>query len=159
VRIAEEPRRLEAGLARRPSALREGLARHAVALISLFVALSGLGYNTWRNETTEQHRNTRQAAFVMLEELGRLQQLVDRRFYAGRRDDESRIAAWGKVALLRDMSPLVSESASLEAHALADIWRMKLEALDAGRPEAEEAISASIGAVRSQVLADLLALR
>jgi len=143
----------------RRSPFGDGLARHAVALVSLFVALSGLGYNTWRNETTERHRNTRQAAFVMLEELGRLQQLVDRRFYAGRRDDESRIAAWGKVALLRDMSPLVSESTSHEAHALADVWRMKLAALDAGQPEAEEAISASIGTVRAQVLADLLALR
>lgn len=141
------------------SPVRDALARHAVALISLCTALAGLGYNTWRNETTEQHRNTRQAAFVMLEELGRLQQLVDRRFYAGRRDDDSRISAWGKVALLRDMSPLVSESASHEAHALADVWRMKLEALDAGQPEAEEAISASIGTVRAQVLADLLALR
>lgn len=135
------------------------LARHSVALISLVVALTGLGYNTWRNETTEHHRNTRQAAFVMIEELGRLQQLVDRRWHAGRRDDESHIEAWGKVALVRDMSPLVSDSTSHEAHALADVWRMKLEGLDAGETEAEAAITASIASVRAQVLQDLLALR
>ena len=34
------------------SVLRQ-LRRHSVALISLVVALTSLGYNTWRNETSE----------------------------------------------------------------------------------------------------------
>ena len=42
-----------------------GLRRHAVALISLAVALFGTSYNTWRNQTTEAHRNTRAAAFMV----------------------------------------------------------------------------------------------
>ena len=32
-----------------------GLGKHAVALISLAVALFGASYNTWRNQTTEVH--------------------------------------------------------------------------------------------------------
>ena len=44
----------------------EQLRRNAVALISLVVALSSLGYNTWRNEQTEANRNERQAAFEVL---------------------------------------------------------------------------------------------
>ena len=56
-----------ASLAARLAAI---FSRHSVALVSLMVALSGLAYNTWRNETTEAQRSTRQAAFRMLEELG-----------------------------------------------------------------------------------------
>ena len=43
---------------------REQLQRNAVALISLFVAVSSLSYNTWRNEQSEFNRNQRQASFV-----------------------------------------------------------------------------------------------
>jgi hypothetical protein len=39
-----------------------------VALLSLAIALASLGYNTWRNETTESHRNARQAGFVVLDQ-------------------------------------------------------------------------------------------
>ena len=45
---------------------REQLRSNAVALISLTVALSSLGYNTWRNERTEHNRNIRAAAFEIL---------------------------------------------------------------------------------------------
>ena len=43
---------------------------NAVALISLVIAVSSLAYNTWRNETTEEQRNIRHAAFRVLENLG-----------------------------------------------------------------------------------------
>jgi len=33
------------------------LRRNIVALISLTIAISSLGYNTWRNEHTEDNRN------------------------------------------------------------------------------------------------------
>ena len=39
--------------------IRPQLHNNAVALISLFVAVSSLAYNTWRNETTEAQRNIR----------------------------------------------------------------------------------------------------
>jgi hypothetical protein len=138
--------------------LREDLRRHAVALISLFVALTGLGYNTWRNESTEAHRNIRQAAFVMLEQLGELQQVVDQRYYAGKANDINRIQGWGKIALVRDMSMLISADTSREASRLYGVWRNQLERMDTGDPEAERQISRAIMATREQVLRDLEAL-
>lgn len=131
------------------------LARHGVAFVSLFVALSGLGYNTWRNETTEAHRNVRQAAFVVFEQLGELQQVVDQRYYAGKVSDVNRIAGWGKVTLIRDMSMLVSPGASRQAMRLFDTWQGQLDLLDRGQPAAEREISSAIAGVREQVLRDL----
>ena len=143
----------------RDAGILEGLRRNAVALISLFIALSGLGYNTWRNETTESHRNTRQAAFMMLQQLGELQQLVDERFYAGKATDVNRIAGWGKVALLRDISGLVSAPASQQAAGLFASWQGRLDALDAGDAGAERDISQAIKQTREQVLRDLESLQ
>lgn len=134
------------------------LARHGVAFVSLFVALAGLAYNTWRNEATEAHRNVRQAAFVVFEGLGELQQLVDQRYYAGRKGDVNRISGWGKVTLVRDMSMLVSPGASRQAMRLFDTWEGRLDQLDRGEPAAEREISSAIASVREQVLRDLEAL-
>ena len=53
------------------------LRSNAVALISLAVALTALGYNTWRNERTEHNRNIRVAAFEVLTQLGELQVVVN----------------------------------------------------------------------------------
>ncbi len=53
---------------------REQIRSNSLALISLAVAFIALGYNTWRNETTESHRNVREASFRVLESLGELQE-------------------------------------------------------------------------------------
>lgn len=136
-----------------------GVRRNAVALISLMVALTGLSYNTWRNETTEAHRNVRQAAFVVLEELGSLQQIVDQRYYAGKANDVNRVNGWGKITLVRDMSMLISPQTSRQAANLYGVWSDQLERMDNGDPEAERRISRAIMATREQVLRDLDALR
>jgi hypothetical protein len=49
--------------------LRQQLRSNAVALTSLLIALTSLGYNTWRNEHTEHNRNIRAAAFEILTKL------------------------------------------------------------------------------------------
>ena len=133
--------------------------RNLVAIISLCVALSGLAYNTWRNETTESHRNVRQASFVMLEQLGQLQQLVYQRYYAHQHDDINRITCWGKVLLVRDMGPLVSNDVAAKSKALFDIWSTNLDDLDEGNDDAEKAISGSIASVREQLLGELRKLK
>jgi len=38
-----------------PYTFREQIQRNLLAIISLAVAISALGYNTWRNETTEEN--------------------------------------------------------------------------------------------------------
>jgi len=135
------------------------LKRNLVALISLSVAITALAYNTWRNETTESHRNVRQASFVMLEQLGQLQQLVYQRYYAHQHDDINRITCWGKVLLVRDMGPLVSNDVAAKSKALFDTWTAKLDELDEGDENAEKDISGSIGTVREQLLMELRKLR
>lgn len=60
--------------------------RNAVAIISLVVALSGLAYNTWRNESSEANKTTRDAGFFMMQELSELQETV--LFARYDRDDE-----------------------------------------------------------------------
>jgi len=49
---------------------------NAVALISLVVALSSLGYNTWRNEHTERNQNVRTAGFDILTKLAEFERVV-----------------------------------------------------------------------------------
>ena len=41
----------------------EQVRRNLVALISVFIAVSSLSYNTWRNEESEHNRNQRMASF------------------------------------------------------------------------------------------------
>jgi hypothetical protein len=141
------------------AAMLASLKRNIVAIISLAVALSGLGYNTWRNESTEAHRNVRQGAFAMLEQLGQLQQLVDQRFYAGKKDEVNRITCWGKVALMRDTSPLVSKAVEVQAERLFVVWTEQLDALDQGDEDAEKKISGQIATLRAQLIVELKARR
>jgi len=59
--------------------IRKQLRDNLVAITSLVIALSALGYNTWRNELTERNRNIRVAGIELLNEIGSLQQII---FYA-----------------------------------------------------------------------------
>ncbi len=51
------------------------------------VALTGMGYNTWRNEKTEINHNVRAAAFETLKNLGEAQTIVE---YAHFKKDRTR---------------------------------------------------------------------
>jgi hypothetical protein len=140
------------------AALAAGVRRHAVALISLAVALFGTSYNTWRNQTTEVHRNTRAAAFMVLDALGQLQEIADRRRYDGDRSDANRIGGWGKVSAVRDLAPLISHESETGAGALFDAWKDNVDKLDANDDAAEAAITDSIVHLREGILAELKAL-
>ncbi len=130
-----------------------------LALFSLAIALFGLGYNTYRNETTEQQRNVREAAFVVIDALGELQQLADTRFFGGDRSEANRIAIWGRVTLIRDVAGLVSHSAGDRAQSLAATWEAQASAFDRGDRDAERTFAQADAASRAQVLADLAALK
>ncbi|MEO7431620.1 MAG: hypothetical protein ABIR62_06275 [Dokdonella sp.] len=132
--------------------------RNAVALISLTVALFGTSYNTWRNQTTEAHRNTRAAGFMVLETLGQLQEIADRRYYGGDHSDENRLSGWGKVTVIRDMSTLVSVNVDTQGHAVFAAWQENVDKLDTGDAQAEESVTRAISALRDGVIADLRAL-
>lgn len=143
----------------RRSALQELVRQNALALVSLLVALFGLGYNTWRNETTEHHRNVRQSAFIALDALGETQQLADTRFFGADHSEANRIAIWGRITLIRDVATLVSADTGTRATDLFAVWSAQASAFDEGDPVAEKAVSNAIGATRAQVLSDLRRLK
>jgi hypothetical protein len=131
------------------------IRRNAVALISLSLAVISLGYNTWRNETTELQRNTRHAAFRVLEELGELQQLVDHTVYEGVRTKGDYITGWGKVILVRDLGGVIAGEASPSAEDLFKVWHARVNELLLQDATAGEAISEAIENTRTAVLSEL----
>ena len=105
------------------------LRSNAVALISLAVALTALGYNTWRNERTEHNRNIRVAAFEVLTQLGELQVVVNSAFYAKDRNRMDPMTGWGRVALITDLSQLLPAPAPRRAEELHRVWQANWEGL------------------------------
>ena len=139
--------------------LRAGIRRNAVALISLSVALFSTGYNTWRNQATEAHRNVREASFKLLEEAGELQQVALHRYYGGDHSQMNWIAGWGKATLIRDMAPLISPAAQARAETLFVTWKERAGELESGEGDSAQRIAASIDELNGAVRAELLALR
>lgn len=153
--------------------IRQQIRNHSVALISIVIAITSLAYNTWRNETTEEQRNLRHAAFRVLESLGELQEIVDARYYylpfgEGQfTEGESRIRGFGTVTMVRDLMQLMPAPASEVGAELHQLWLdhfIHLHELDAeGRhsdtaAQAERELSAAISQSRSSVLGVLAAL-
>ncbi len=134
------------------------LKSNAVALISLVVAVSSLGYNTWRNEQTEHNRNVRAAGFEVLLGLGDLQRIVFVNFY----DDDAITGnprlGWAYVLDIRDLAMLMPSPMPESADQLFATWETHWRGLDSKAADSEAAISAAIDRTRSDVVAVLTAL-
>lgn len=150
------------------ASIRKQIHDNAVALISLFIAVSGLAYNTWRNETSEEQRNIRHAAFTVLEDLGTMQEVVDARYYYLARGDEIssegelRLKGYGSVLMARDLMGLMPGSAPGAGEMLRKTWIDHFDSLDdvnaQGRRtemsvKAKDAIDDAIQESRETVLA------
>jgi len=144
--------------------LRSQFKRHSVALISLVLAIASLGYNTWRNETSELHRNWRQAAFQLTTEVNELQQIaLYRRYFHGRlehpylpiQDAETWIGGWGKATSIRDLTSLLPAPLPDRGQSLFDTWQANAGKLDQSgevAAEAEEVMLEALDEVRQAVL-------
>lgn len=98
------------------------IKKNLLAVISLFVAFSALGYNTWRNEQTEHNRNIRTAGFEMLLHIGELQRITYLAHY-----DKDQVAGnprkgWTEVLVLQDLSELIPKSRQLRSEQLFKVW-------------------------------------
>lgn len=152
----------------------EQLRRNAVALISLVIAITSLGYNTWRNEHTEDNRNQRWASFEILLKLGELRELINYihfdcnlSFRGNPRSGWVIVEAIEDLTLiLEDMTP---ESASRLKSTWSDNWRgleyasaAACEARDAARRakgmQSVESIRAEIDVLRKDVIDILYSL-
>ena len=143
---------------RNTDSIRDQLRRNAVAIISLVVALSSLGYNTWRNEQTEVNRNVRHAAFEMLVRLGELQQVADHLHYGNDPQRGSPITGWGYVAVIRDLAMVMPRPVQDNADALFMSWDKRWDELGESESAVKE-ISESIKLTRTNVIDVLESLR
>jgi hypothetical protein len=125
------------------STFKEQVRRNMVALISLAVAVTGLGYNTWRNEASEHNRNQRLVSIELLLMLGDLQQLTLDNHYG---DDTSRAAtsrkAWAKVLSIRDLAQISEGAVPESAMALYNIWSSDYDELGESTGAKDRIVSA-----------------
>ena len=102
----------------------EQMRRNAVALISLAVAVTSLGYNTWRNEHSERNRNLRFASFELLLKLGELEDLVFVNYF----DCDARLrgsirTGWTIVRTIDDLAHVLDEDGMPQNVAQLDaVW-------------------------------------
>lgn len=147
---------------RRRQPLSRQLRTHSVALISLVLAIVSLGYNTWRNETTELQRNWRQASFQVMIEVGKLNEVVLYRRYfqanvvgSGVTDPSAHpidaienartwVAGWGSVATIRDLTSLMPAPLPERGRALFATWEAQAGALDSTDPQRRDRASRAL---------------
>lgn len=137
-----------------PYTFREQIQRNLLAIVSLAVAISALGYNTWRNETTEENRNIRLASFEILVQLGKLQIITDHAHYGNDNNTGNPITGWGHVAMIDDLSFLMPAPIPGIATRLKETWQANWQGL--GNDEASALkITESITDMRKTVKARL----
>ena len=137
--------------------MRKQFHDNLVAIISLVIALSALGYNTWRNERTERNRNIRVAGIELLTEIGSLQQIIFYAHYAeGDQRGEPRMG-WADMLTINDLAALMPAAVVRDASGLRTAW----ENDSAGLVEDDEAfrrIDEAIDTLRQTTLESLRAL-
>jgi hypothetical protein len=129
-----------------------------VALVSLLVAFSALGYNTWRNERTEHNRNVRVVGIEMLREIGALQRVITYRHFAEEEARGDPHSGWPEVYMIGDLAAVMPPSVARDAKSLRAVW----EASAGDLVESDEAfakVDGALDALRQSTLAELRALR
>ena len=125
--------------------------RNFVAIVSLAVAVTSLGYNTWRNEASEFNRNQRLISIEILRNLGELQQVVYHRHWD--MDDVNKgnpLTGWAIVLTIDDLAPILTPPVPESASALRAAWQQNFDNL--GEDEkAEKLIIDAIDTVRHDV--------
>jgi hypothetical protein len=136
------------------TSFRDQLRRNSVALISLATALSGLAYNTWRNEQTEYNRNIRAAGMELILKFGELEKVVFFAHYDMDNAAGNPRAGWAYALTVRDLGTLTPEPARSSTESLVASWQKNWSGLGSS-DDAAAKISNSIDDARRQVLAVL----
>lgn len=134
----------------------EQVRRNFVAIVSLIVAVTSLGYNTWRNESSEFNRNQRLISIEILRNLGELQQVVYHRHWDMDDDDKGNArTGWAIVLTTRDLATVLEAPLPDSAERLRATWEQQFTRLGSG--EDDEHIRSIVEAI-DQVRADAHAL-
>ncbi|MEM1176364.1 MAG: hypothetical protein AAGA33_00745 [Pseudomonadota bacterium] len=131
--------------------------RNLVALISLVIAITSLGYNTWRNEVSEHNRTQRFGAFETLLLLGELEQLTFDAHYGDGEPQAFTRKGWATVRTVRDIAMIIDNPVPDAADTLHATWSLHSGGLGT-ETESIEAIRDAIEATRSATREALLAL-
>ena len=133
------------------------LRNNQLAIISLLVAFMALGYNTWRNELTEQNRNIRLAGFEMLVHVAELQRITYLAHYDKDLAEGNPRKGWSEVLILRDLVQLMPDSAHMGTAALADTWEQNWQGLGQ-QDESVARIDNALDELRTDILEALAEL-
>ncbi|MDH3350796.1 MAG: hypothetical protein OEM51_04565 [Gammaproteobacteria bacterium] len=135
------------------NSVREQFRRNAVAIISLAVAITGLSYNTWRNEASEDNRTQRLVSIEVLMRLADLQRLVWHHHWDKDTEDRGNLrTGWTLVLVIKDISQILGDPLPESTQALWRIWGEHADTLENSRA-AETAIIDAINVVRADALA------
>lgn len=128
----------------RPGAkIYEQVRRNLVALISLVVAVTSLGYNTWRNEASEYNRNQRLVAIEVLRNVGELHQVVLHRHWDKDESDKGNPrTGWALVLAIHDLAMILESPVPDAAEALKETWDLHWEKLVTDRASEKEIVGA-----------------
>ena len=138
--------------------IRDQLKRNAVALISLVVAITSLGYNTWRNEASEGNRNQRLIAIEVLRNLGELQEVVLYQHWESDTEDRGNPkTGWALVLTIKDLAQVLEDPLPERAMEFFETWDEQSGRLDSDRKTFEDVMEA-IEAFRGDIHALLRSL-
>lgn len=102
---------------------KQQVQRNIVALISVFIAVSSLSYNTWRNEKSEHNRNLREGAFQVLANLSELREITFHlRWDTDTVEEGALRSGWVKVLTIRDLSQVLEPPVPAAAESLRATW-------------------------------------
>ena len=102
--------------------IRNQLQRNQLAIISLLVALTALGYNTWRNELSEHNRTVRAAGFEMLAHIAELQRITFLAHYDRDTTGGNPRKGWTEVLIMQDLAELMPNQVQMGVAELASAW-------------------------------------
>ncbi|MEM6514033.1 MAG: hypothetical protein AAF660_13550 [Pseudomonadota bacterium] len=136
----------------------EQIRRNAVALISLVIAITSLGYNTWRNEVSEHNRTQRWGAFETLLMLGELEQLTFDAHYGDGPPQVFTRRGWATVRTIRDIAMVVEHPVPSAADTLHATWSLHSAGLGSDA-DSVEAIREAIADTREATREALAALQ
>lgn len=137
---------------------RDQLQRNAVALISLAIAITSLGYNTWRNEASEYNRNQRLISIEVLRNVGQLQQVLFHNVWEKDKIDKGNLrTGWVHVLAIKDLTALLDGAAQDSGTALWRVWEAESARLKPHNDSYQSVIEA-LNAVRADTNALLQSL-
>jgi len=133
----------------------EQIRQNSLSIISLFVAFSALGYNTWRNEESEANRNIRMSGFEIIMHVGELQKVAylshfDKDTYKG-----SPRAGWTEVLLIKDLSHLMFSDTQKKSEKLVTVWEYNWQKLGKDNEFSIAEIDTALHELRTTVLANM----